>query len=238
MKFQQSISVFFPAYNDEYTIRKMVTNALDVLRTLTDDYEIIIVDDCSLDNTGKIADELAKEFYQVKVIHHKKNRGYGGALRSGFVAASKDWIFYTDGDAQFDVKEITILIEKADDADIVTGYRLKRSDPLSRRMFGGMYNWLVRTMFNLKVRDVDCDFRLIRRSVFDKVKLTKNSGVICVELMKKISQYNFKIHEVCVNHFNRRFGNSQFFKIKNIFYLGIDLTRLWVELIVLGRGIK
>ena len=230
-----NISVVFPAYNEEYTIEKMVLDALAVLKTLADDYEVIIVDDCSSDRTREIADNLVKKFHKVRVIHHKENRGYGMALRSGFASASKDWIFYTDSDSQFNIKDLGLLVKKADSADIITGYRFERSDPLFRAMLSRVYNWIARNIFNLRVRDVNCGFKLIRRSVFDKVKLNHNSGIIWIELMKKASMHNFRIREVKLHYFNRKFGRSRFFKVKTLLRSCRDLVILWVELVVLRK---
>ena len=236
MKTKYSISAFFPAYNDEGTIASMVIKTVSVLKSITNDYEVIVVDDCSPDNSGKIADELAKKYKEVKVIHHEKNRGYGGALKSRFKAAKKDIIFYTDGDAQYNVFEIKKLISlMADDVDMVNGYKIKRNDPFHRVILGKLYHWGIKLMFGLKIRDVDCDFRLMRREIFDKIKLRSNSGLICAEMMKKIQDAGFKIKEVGVSHYFRTYGKSQFFNFKRISAVFIGLARLWWDLVVLKR---
>ena len=179
--------MFFPAYNDSGTIASLVISAIQAARKLTDDFEVIVVNDGSVDNTASIVDELARNYPEVKVVHHARNRGYGGALRSGFEAATRDLVFYTDGDAQYDPSEMTVLWTRfADDVDVVNGYKISRSDPFHRVVIGRIYHHTVKILFGLKVRDVDCDFRLMRRSIFDKVTLEKNSGVICLEMMKKI----------------------------------------------------
>lgn len=229
---EYSISVFFPAYNDEDTIGDMILTAKHILEKLTDDYEIIVVDDNSPDNSGKIADGFAQKFKEVKVIHHKFNKGYGGALRSGFANAKKELIFYTDGDGQYDVKELEKLIPLIEDADVVTGYKIKRSDALYRIIAGRLYHWIVRILFNLKLKDIDCDFRLFRRHVFDKIKLESNSGIICVEMMKKIQKAGFKIKEAPVHHYPRVSGTSQFFNVKRIFRVFVGLAKQWFKLMV------
>ena len=167
------------------------------------------------------------------MIHHPVNRGYGGALRTGFQSAKKDLIFYTDGDAQYDPREMESLFEVWDDAsDFVNGIKIDRSDPLHRAIIGRIYHWFVRLSFGLKLSDVDCDFRLFRRSIFDKVQLTKDSGVICVELMKKVQDHGFRIQEVPVHHFHRAYGRSQFFNFRRIARTLLDLARLWLDLVV------
>lgn len=227
-----SLSIFFPAYNDAGTIASLALVAHMTARELTDDYEVIVVEDGSPDHTGALLDEMAKSFAWLKVVHHEKNRGYGGALRSGFATASKDLVFYTDGDAQYDPRELKKLYEAfSPGVDFVNGYKIGRSDPLHRIVIGRVYHWFVRTVFALKLRDVDCDFRLMRRAVFDKVVLTRSSGVICVELMKKVQDHGFRIAQVPVHHFHRSYGKSQFFNVSRVGRTLLDLMRLWVALV-------
>jgi glycosyltransferase involved in cell wall biosynthesis len=228
-----SLSIFFPAYNDAGTIASLALIAHMTARRLTDDYEVIVIDDGSPDHTGELLDEMARHFPWLKVVHHGTNRGYGGALRTGFQSATKDLVFYTDGDAQYDPRELTRLYEAFSPAiDFVNGYKIGRSDPLHRIVIGRAYHWFVRTMFGLRLRDVDCDFRLMRRSVFEKVVLTRSSGVICVELMKKVQDHGFRIAQVPVHHFHRTYGKSQFFNVPRVARTLADLMRLWWELVV------
>jgi len=227
-----SISVFFPAYNDAGTIASLVVVTDMTLRALADDYEIIVVNDGSPDHTGEILADLQQRYPRLRVVTHPKNRGYGGALRSGFAAASKELVFYTDGDAQYDPREITrLLAALAPDVDMVNGYKIERHDPLHRIVIGRIYHHVVKTMFRLRMRDVDCDFRLMRRQMFDRITLQENSGVICVELMTKVHQAGFRIAEVPVHHFHRAYGQSQFFNFPRVARVGRDLLRLWWQLI-------
>jgi glycosyltransferase involved in cell wall biosynthesis len=227
------LSVFFPAYNDSGTIASLVIAALRTARTLTPDFEVIVVNDGSADDTAAIVDELARTYPEVRVVHHPRNRGYGGALRSGFAAASRELIFYTDGDAQYDPREMTLLWQAmSDDVDLVNGYKISRSDPLHRIVIGRIYHHTVRLLFGLRVRDVDCDFRLMRRAVFDRVRLEKNSGVICLEMMKKIQDAGFRIAEVPVHHYHRAHGRSQFFNFRRLARTLVDVGRLWVVLVL------
>jgi len=229
----KSITAFFPAYNDGGTIASMVISALLTLRELTDDYEVIVVNDGSVDYTPEILEELARVYDNVRVIHHERNKGYGGALRTGFANATKDLIFYTDGDAQYDARELKLLYPAlVEGVDMVNGYKISRSDPWYRIVIGRMYHWIAKLSFGLRLRDVDCDFRLMRREIFDKVQLESNSGVICVEMMKKIQDAGFVIAEVPVHHYHRVYGRSQFFNFRRTFRVGIDLLRLWVKLVL------
>ena len=227
------LSVFFPAYNDSGTIASMVIRADQAASELTSDYEVIVVNDGSSDATAEIADELARKYPHVRVVHHPKNRGYGGALQTGFRSATKELIFYTDGDAQYDPAELSALwAGMTPEADLVNGYKISRSDPLHRVIIGRIYHHTVSILFGLHVRDVDCDFRLMRRSIFDRIQLEKTSGVICLEMMKKIQDAGFRIVEVPVHHYHRAFGKSQFFNFPRIFKTGIDVMRLWFALVV------
>src|SRR5688500_3347879 len=228
-----SLSVFFPAYNDSGTIASLVITALQAASNLTPNYEVIVVNDGSTDSTGQILQELARVYPQLKIVTHAVNRGYGGALRSGFASASKDVIFYTDGDAQYDPAEMGLLWPKmAPGVDLVNGFKISRSDPWHRIVIGRIYHHTVKTLFGLHVRDVDCDCRLLRRSIFDRVRLEKNSGVICLEMMKKIQDAGFTIVEVPVHHYHRAHGQSQFFNFRRVIRTGIDVLKLWYVLVV------
>jgi glycosyltransferase involved in cell wall biosynthesis len=228
-----SFSIFFPAYNDAGTIASLVLVAHMTARQITDDYEVIVVNDASPDHTGELLEEMVRMYPWLKVVHHPANRGYGGALRSGFAAASKDLVFYTDGDAQYDPREMLKLYEAlAPGVDFVNGIKIARSDPYHRKLIGRLYHTFVKTMFGLRLRDVDCDFRLMRRAVFEKVTLTRSSGVICVELMKKVQDHGFRIAEVPVHHYHRAYGRSQFFNVPRVARTLADLVKLWLELVV------
>jgi len=231
----KGLSIFFPAYNDSGTIASLVITALRTARKLTPDHEIIVVNDGSKDNTAEILDELARTYPEVRVVHHEQNRGYGGALRTGFASATRELIFYTDGDAQYDPAEMEVLWRRfGDDVDLVNGYKISRSDPLHRIMIGRVYHHTVKLLFGLTVRDVDCDFRMMRRSIFDTVSLEKNSGVICLEMMKKITDAGFRIAEVPVHHYHRAYGKSQFFNFRRLARTGLDVFKLWYALVVRG----
>jgi glycosyltransferase involved in cell wall biosynthesis len=228
------LSVFFPAYNDAGTIASLVIRAMKVAGTLTADFEVIVVNDGSSDETPKILDELARLYPDhVRIVHHPQNRGYGGALRTGFATASKEFVFYTDGDYQYDPAEMSLLWAKmSDGVDWVNGWKISRSDPLHRIVIGRVYHHMVKLLFGLKVRDVDCDFRLMRRRIFDVVRLEKNSGVICLEMMKKFQDAGFRVAEQPVHHYHRSYGKSQFFNFPRIVRTAVDVLKLWWALVI------
>jgi glycosyltransferase involved in cell wall biosynthesis len=229
---QKSLSIFFPCYNDKGTIDSMVLKAKETAKTLTDDYEIIVIDDGSSDGSRDLLSNLRDKVPELRLVFHEKNIGYGGVLKTGFKTAAKDLIFYTDGDAQYDVKELPLLWEKMDhDVDVVNGYKLKRSDPLHRIVIGEVYKGVMRFVFQLPIRDPDCDFRLIRRYVFDKVVLTRDSGTVTIELVKKIQQAGFKFTQIGVHHYERVYGTSQFFSFKRVAETLWQLIFLWIKLI-------
>jgi len=234
-----SISAFFPAYNDAATIGKLVHKAATLLPTLTQDYEIVVVDDGSVDGTGELLNTLAARYPMLKVIHHGVNRGYGAALITGFANCTKDLIFYTDGDGQYDVGEIEGLLGAfTDTTDIVNGYKIRRSDPSHRVVIGFVYQRLMKLLFGLAVRDVDCDFRLFRRSLLDRIELTCDSGVICVEMMKKFQAAGCRMQEVPVHHYHRSSGTSQFFCFHHLRNVFLQLFSEWWKLVVRRRLLR
>jgi glycosyltransferase involved in cell wall biosynthesis len=194
---------------------------------------VIVVNDGSSDGTAAALDDLASKEPRLRVIHHLRNRGYGGALRSGFESATKDLIFYTDGDGQYDVREMTNLIPlMIEGVDIVTGYKIRRSDSRRRVVLGAVYKFLARRMFGLPIRDVDCDFRLMRREAIQSVTLTSMSGVICTEMVYKLSRAGYRFAETPVHHYPRLYGQSQFFTLRRVARTGYDFFRLWLKLVI------
>jgi len=172
----------------------------------------------------------------VRAVHHPTNRDYGAALQTGFRSARKELIFYTDGDAQYDPSELSALwASMTADVDLVNGYKISRADPMHRILIGRLYHYIVSILFGLKLRDVDCDFRLMRRTIFERINLEKTSGIICVEMMKKIQDAGFRIAEVPVHHYHRAFGRSQFFNVRRLVRTGRDLLLLWYALVVCGE---
>ncbi|HEX3559953.1 MAG TPA: glycosyltransferase family 2 protein [Pyrinomonadaceae bacterium] len=236
MSSNSSITVFFPAFNDEGSIASLVADALEVLPGLADDFEVLVVNDGSADATRDVLEALALASPHVRVIHHERNRGYGAALRTGFGHARKELIFYTDGDGQYDVREMAALRPLLTGAvGAVNGYKIKRSDARSRKVIGGLYNRLARFLFRLPIRDVDCDFRLMRRQAVEPLDLVSSSGVICVELVRKLHAAGCVFAEAPVNHYERRHGRSQFFTFGRVARTALDFLVLWFKLVGLRR---
>jgi glycosyltransferase involved in cell wall biosynthesis len=229
-----SVSALFPCYNDGGTIARVVIRANETLQDVADHYEIIVVDDGSTDHSVDVLEELLRSgSIPLRLVRHPRNWGYGGALRTGFAKATKEWIFYTDGDAQYDVAELRKLLALVDDGvDVVQGYKLKRQDPCHRVLIGALYRRVARILFSVKIRDVDCDFRLLRRSVLEKIELEHNSGIVCLELVRKLQDVGARFVEVPVHHYRRLYGRSQFFTLRRIVEVGIDMARLWWRLVV------
>ncbi|MBC7247092.1 MAG: glycosyltransferase [Actinobacteria bacterium] len=225
-----SISAFFPCYNDSATIGEVVTGALEVLRELCDDYEVIIVDDGSSDASGAVIDSLAAAYPEVRVVRHDRNRGYGAALRSGIKTSAKQWVFYTDSDGQYDVADLRRLHALSGTADVVNGYKESRSDPWYRVLLGKAYNFFVRRLFLVPIRDVDCDFRLMRGDLARSLDLRSEGGSICVELVKGLQARGARFAETPVRHLPRREGRSQFFRLKNLLAMVAGLASLWWRL--------
>lgn len=231
MKMLSGLSLFFPSFNDAKILPRILRDAYNVGRKVAEDIEIIVVDDGSVDDTPRVLARLQKTIPVLRIVRHKRNLGYGAALRSGFRAAAKQFVFYTDGDGQYDIDDLPLLVNKLNpNIDIVNGIKMKRNDGLDRIILGNIYASIIRYIFRLPIRDVDCDFRLIRRSVMKKVKLTTTSGAVCVELVKRLDLAGARFGEVYVHHYDRKFGHSQFYTLKNIWRTAKDLYRLWREL--------
>ena len=201
-----SLSFFFPAYDEEDNIEGVAADALAVLPRFTDDLEVIIVDDGSRDRTPELADQLASRDQRIRVIHHRPNRGYGGALRTGIEAATKAFIFFTDGDRQFDLADLARLLPALDHADVVIGYRIERHDPRTRLMIAWVYNRLIRVLFGGGFRDVDCAFKLFRRSAFDRMppaRVRSNGAFFSPELLIRLRAAGVRMTQVGVPHYPR-----------------------------------
>jgi glycosyltransferase involved in cell wall biosynthesis len=231
-----SITAFFPAYNDQHTIENIVRTAAEELGKVTADFEVLVVNDGSNDRSGAILDRLASELPYLRVIHHPQNMGYGRALISGFKNAQKDLIFYTDGDGQYDVREIhKLLAALRPGVDLVNGYKIRRADAWYRVWIGKLYQLAMKRFFRLTIRDVDCDFRLFHRYILERISLKSRSGVICVEMAKKFEQAGFRMVEVPVTHYPRAYGRSQFFRLRHLAYTFCGLTEIWWNLVLSPR---
>jgi glycosyltransferase involved in cell wall biosynthesis len=234
-----SISAVFPAYNDGGTIPSMVLTALLTMRRYSDDVEVVVVNDGSRDYTGEVLAELARRCPELRVITHPQNQGYGATLRDGFHHATKEWVFYTDGDAQYNPCELSKLIDALEPGiDVVNGYKIARGDSWVRLVIGRVYYTFVRMAFGFKLRDVNCDFRLIRRALFDAVELESDSGTICLELVKTFQDHGYRFAEVPVHHYPRVYGRSQFLNLRRLVRTARQLYDLWWKLVVRKEHLK
>lgn len=224
-----SLTIFFPCYNDEGTIDELVEDAYRVGYGLTDDLEVIVIDDGSVDGSLRVLQAVRARHPDLRLVCHERNRGYGAALRSGFNAATKAFIFYTDGDAQYDLEDLPALAERIEGVDVVNGHKIRRADPLYRRAAGRLYAAAVGKAFDLPIRDIDCDFRLMRTEAVKRLDLRSDSGSICVELIVGLAAGGATFAEVPVNHYPRRFGQSQFFQPTRILRTVLQLIRLHEE---------
>lgn len=203
------LAVVLPAYNEEDNIEKATQAALEAIAPLTDDYEVIIVDDGSVDETGAIADRLAADGEgHVRVIHHEGNKGYGAALRSGFLAARTPLVMYTDADLQFDVREVRYFIPHMRDHDVVIGFRIYRYDSVLRCLLSWVYNRIIFALFWLNVRDIDCAFKLFRREVFDTITIECNDFFVDAEIIARAMKAKLRIHQIGVRHYPRQAGHT------------------------------
>ncbi len=240
--FGAGISLFFPAYNDAPSLPSLLDRTFETLRRVAVDYEVIVVNDGSTDSTAEILDGLKQKYApHLRVVTHSANRGYGAALRSGFAAATKEYVFYTDGDGQYDPAEIEKLLRAATpETGLVNGYKIQRSDPWHRTVIGWLYNTFARWLFRIRLRDIDCDFRLIRRSALDVESLRSTGGTICIELVRAIELSGSRIVEIPVHHYPRRYGRSQFFRVRSLLWTFFQLCEVFLRLVlaptVLGTG--
>jgi len=226
-----SLSVFFPCYNEEANVEKTTLAALRTCRRFTDDLEVIIVNDGSRDRTGEIADRLAAEHREVRAVHNKPNQGYGGALQRGFRDSTKEWVFYTDGDGQFDFAEIDKLIPLLNQFDIVSAYRLERQDSLLRKINAFGWTSLVNVVFRLWLRDIDCAFKLYPRRLFQEIEMKSKGAMIDAEILARARRLGYTIGQVGVHHYPRTAGEQTGAKLRVI-------LRAFKELFVLRKEIQ
>lgn len=231
----RSISAVLPAFNEEENIETSALKMLDVLKTLPfSEYEVIIVNDGSKDRTAEISDALAAKHKEIRVIHHPSNLGYAQALSNGFTSAKSELIFYTDSDNQFDVKELKNFIAPIEDYDLVCGFRIYRYDPLTRLFLSWGFNLMVRLIFRIKVRDIDCAFKLFRKDIFDKIKIESQRFFVDAEVLAKARYHKFSMTELGVRHYPRTAGRSTV-RPSHIFYTLQELAKIWVN-IYLKKG--
>lgn len=213
-----SLTIFFPFYNEVDHVEALANTALQVGRKYTDDLEVILVDDGSRDGTAELIDRLAAEHPdEVRAVHNETNGGYGSALKLGFRSATKDWIFYTDGDAQFDLNELDRIVTLAGEKRVVSAYRLNRKDTLLRKINAGLWGLLIRTLFGLRVRDIDCAFKLYPRAFVESVELKSDGALIDTEMLARAQRLGYDIVQTGVTHHPRTAGESSGGNIRVIF---------------------
>jgi glycosyltransferase involved in cell wall biosynthesis len=231
-----NISAFFPAYNEELNIVALAEKTSRVLSGLCEDYEVIIVNDGSKDNTAGVSAELAKRDKHVRVINHEKNTGYGGAVKTGLNSAKFEWVFFTDGDGQFDVDEIKELVKLTDKYDFINGYRIKRADPFHRKLNAFMWGTMVKLLFRFKVKDVDCAFKLMRKEIIDRAQMESEGALASTELLAKATKMGYKIGEVGVHHYPRTAGTQTGAKLNVILKAFVELFKLYGKIQKWGRS--
>lgn len=226
----RSLSVFMPCYNEAANVERVAKEAVEILDKLGCDYELILVNDGSKDETGKIADKIAAEKPRVKVVHHPHNLGYGAALQSGFKAASKELVFYTDGDGQFDISQMPELLPLIEKYDIVSCYRVNRQDNWVRKLNAWCWTKLVCFLFKMKIRDIDCAFKLYKREIFDNIKMTSTGALIDTEILSRATRKGYTITQRPVKHLPRRAGTQTGANFKVIFRAFKELFKLYGQI--------
>jgi glycosyltransferase involved in cell wall biosynthesis len=225
------LTIFFPCYNEEANVERVTLSALEVGRRIADELEVIIVNDGSKDRTREIADRLAAEHPEVRAVHNHPNLGYGGALQRGFREATKDWVFYTDGDGQFDFEEIPKLLPLLEEYDIVSCYRVDRKDSLVRKLNAWAWTTLVNWLFGLRLRDIDCAFKIFPRELFGRIEMKSMGALIDTEILAKARNLGYSITQTGVHHYPRTAGEQSGANVRVI-------ARAFKELFKLRRQIK
>ena len=233
---RHAISFVLPAYNEEANVTRAIDSVFAVAERLCSSFEIIVVDDGSSDRTSELVTEAAVLHPQVRLVRHARNRGYGEALRTGFLHARKDYVFFTDADNQFDMEELTLLLPWADRVDVVAGFRKNRQDPAMRRLNAWVWNRLVRVLFYVPVRDIDCAFKLFRRTALEDIDIESVGAMVNTEIMVKLGRTGKTVVEVGVTHLPRTAGTARGAKLTVIARALVEVSRMYGRLSELGPG--
>lgn len=225
-----SLSVFFPCYNEEKNFPFLVKTCLSFLPQITDKFEIIVINDGSIDNTGKLADRLSSKHSNIRVIHHEKNLGYGASIRSGIRHAKFDWIFFTDGDRQFNINQLKDFIPHTTDYQAVIGYRTRRAEGFLRAFNARLFKLFVDALFRLHVKDIDCAFKLFSREVVQPLNLTSIGAMISAEILYKLKKHGVKFKQLPVTHLPRQYGSSTGNNPKVVLRAGFEAIKLYVHM--------
>lgn len=229
MKKIKSISIMFPLYKDKRTVKKMITSSINLMKNIKKKFEIIMVDDGCPEKSGIYAKKLINK-KNIKVIFHKKNLGYGAAIKTGLKNCKYDWIFQTDGDAEYDVKDLKKLLKFTDNSDLVITYRFKKKYKTSRIVISWIYNVILRNLFSTSFRDISTGSRLINKKNIRNINLTSNSPFIGAELAIKSKYKSLRVNEVGIHTYPRTFGTGSSVSIKNIFLTIKDMLKLYINL--------
>ena len=227
MKKKKSISLMFPVYKDKKTVEFVIKKSIQVLKKLNRKYEIVVVDDGCPQNSGKLAKEISKKYSNVKVFFHKKNLGYGAALKTGFKKFKNDWIFMIDGDNEYDVNDLFRLVKASENYDLVITYRYKKKYTTSRILISWIYNAILRLIFNLKFRDISTGSRFVSRKLVKRIKLRSNSPFVGAELAIKAELAGYKVSEIGIHTYPRTFGTGSSVSFKNILLTLKDMFLLF-----------
>jgi len=228
------LSIVFPAYNEEENVAEAARRAVEAVQVAgISDYEILFVDDGSRDGTAARVEALAAENPRIRLIRHGKNQGYAMALKSGFDAAAKKYLFYSDSDNQFDLKELKNFLPAIQDYDMVCGFRIYRFDPFSRLVLAWGYNLVARTLFRIRVRDIDCAFKLFRREVFDRIEIESKKFFVDTEILAKASRLKLRVNEIGVRHYPRPAGESTV-RPSHVISTLRELMEMWVKIWLRG----
>lgn len=231
MKKPLSLSVVLPAYNEEENIERTVLDVIAYLDKKIDNYEVIVVNDGSRDKTGDIVRSVSSSNPKLSIVNHPQNQGYGSALRSGFEKSSFDYVFLMDSDGQFNIGELDRFLPYVDDSTIVIGYRENRADSLIRTLNAWLYHVYIKLLFGLRVRDIDCAYKIFPRMAYEKVKPIKSGGALfSAEFLIKFKRMGYKIIELPVSHFPRLFGKQTGANLKVIIRMFKECWKLKNEL--------
>jgi glycosyltransferase involved in cell wall biosynthesis len=233
---QHRLSIVLPAYNEESNIKEALHRATEVAERLCAEHEIVVVDDGSSDGTAEIVRQVAMDDPRIRLVPHGRNRGYGEALRTGFLAARLDLVFFTDADNQFDLNELEGFLPWVDRVDVVAGYRIKRQDPFMRKLNAKAWNYLVRVLFYVPVRDIDCAFKVFRREVIDELDIESVGAMVNTELMVKLGRAGRSVVELGVTHYPRTAGEPRGAHPRVILRAFLELARMYRHLDRTGVG--
>jgi len=232
-----SLSFFAPCYNEEKNVESIIIKALEVLPRVAERYEIIIVNDGSRDKTAELAQNLADIHREVRVVNHPINKGYGAALITGFSSSQYEWVFFTDGDLQFDLNQISDFLPFTDSHKVIIGYRKRRAEGGIRAINARLFKFFVDILFQLHVKDIDCAFKLFKNETLKEITMESYGSFINAEFLYKLKRGGYKFKELPVDHYVRKHGNPTGANLKVIFKAGKELLRSYYRL-KLGRSLK